>query len=151
MGRWRTIRPRLLSRRGRVRRADRTGGYEWWSSPRLYRPKARKRSPRRSRARSSRNRCGRLEREPWTEIAPEPLVEAWALASVGVSALRRAGAEEAWAAPPRPASEAGEEAAPVRPEPEAAEVFPAEEAAAAPPLAPAEAARRPAAEAFPEE
>ena len=102
--------------------------------------------PPRSRARSSRNRCGRLEREPRTEIAPEPLVEAWALASVGVSALRRAGAEEAWAAPPRPASEAevGEEAAPARPEPEAAEVFPEEEVGVAQRAA-AEAARRPAA------
>src|ERR1700733_15514162 len=98
MGRWRTIRPPLLSRRGRARRADRIGGCEWRSSPRHYRPKARKRSPLRSQARSSRNRCARLEREPPTEIAPEPLLEAWALASVEVLALRRAGAEEAWAA-----------------------------------------------------
>jgi hypothetical protein len=71
-------------------------------------------------------------------IALEPLLEAWALvwapASVELSEFRHAELEEAWAAELRPPSEAGVvgEAAPARPEPEAAEVFPEAEAAQRP-------------------
>ena len=136
MGRWRMKRRRLPSRPGRARRTDRRGDRGLYRSPRQYRPKVR----RRSQARWSKERRGRLERAQ-TEAGSQ---QVWGRGPVSprVSALRRAAVEEVWAAAPRPSSEG--EAAQARPEREAAEAS-AGEAEAAPPEG-VGAARRPAAE-----
>ena len=147
-----TRHPRRPSRRVRGRRriehAAADGGAHLADIGRLRRGAsggARRRARRRSPTRG-------LERaQQRTEIASQPLVGAWgpasARVSAGVSALRRAGAEEAWRAGPRPPSEAGAEAAQARPEPEAAEVRAAAGAARRPGAAEvrvvAGAARRP--------
>ena len=103
--------------------ADRTGGCGWRRSPRLYKPKATRRSPPRSTARWSRTRRARPERER-SAIASRAglgLGGGSAPASAGVSRASTRGAAEAWRWGFATGFGEAAEAARARPAPEAAE------------------------------